>query len=69
MLSHTASGERGHGRPGLGPPASAAEAVAGVLREVAIFLTHYAGWPTGAKLSMLTERLIGEDAKARPREQ
>jgi 4-carboxymuconolactone decarboxylase len=39
------------------------------LREVAIFLTHYAGWPSGAKLSMLTEKLIGEHAKARAREQ
>jgi 4-carboxymuconolactone decarboxylase len=37
------------------------------LREVAIFLTHYAGWPSGAKLSMLMEKLIGADAKARAR--
>jgi 4-carboxymuconolactone decarboxylase len=39
------------------------------LREVAIFLTHYAGWPSGAKLSMLTEKIIGEHMKARAREQ
>jgi 4-carboxymuconolactone decarboxylase len=38
------------------------------LREVAIFLTHYAGWPSGAKLSMLMEKLIGADAKARTAE-
>jgi 4-carboxymuconolactone decarboxylase len=33
------------------------------LREIAIFLTHYAGWPKGARLSMQTEKLIGEHAK------
>lgn len=33
------------------------------LREIAIFLTHYAGWPSGARLSMQTEKLIGEHAK------
>ena len=38
------------------------------LREIAIFLTHYAGWPSGAKLSMLMEKLIGADAKARDSE-
>jgi 4-carboxymuconolactone decarboxylase len=39
------------------------------LREVAIFLTHYAGWPSGARLSMQTEKLIGDHAKAVAREQ
>ncbi len=34
------------------------------LREVVIFLTHYAGWPSGAKLSMQAERLIGDRARA-----
>jgi 4-carboxymuconolactone decarboxylase len=33
------------------------------LREVVIFLTHYAGWPSGARLSMLTEKLIAEQAR------
>ncbi len=33
------------------------------LREIAIFLTHYAGWPKGARLSMQTDKLIGEHAK------
>jgi 4-carboxymuconolactone decarboxylase len=28
------------------------------LREVAIFLTYYAGWPAGAALSMQVEKLI-----------
>ena len=34
------------------------------LREIAIFLTHYAGWPTGARLSMQVEKLVGEHARA-----
>ena len=38
----------------------AAELDADQLREVVIFLTHYAGWPTGAKLSMQAEKLIGQ---------
>jgi 4-carboxymuconolactone decarboxylase len=33
------------------------------LREIAIFLTHYAGWPKGARLSMQTEKLIRDHAK------
>lgn len=32
------------------------------LREVVIFLTHYAGWPRGAKLNTIVEEAI---AKAR----
>ena len=35
----------------------------GELREIAIFLTHYAGWPSGARLSMQVEKLIGEQAR------
>jgi 4-carboxymuconolactone decarboxylase len=30
------------------------------LREVAIFLTHYAGWPSGSRLSMQVEKLARE---------
>jgi 4-carboxymuconolactone decarboxylase len=30
------------------------------LREIVIFLTHYAGWPAGAKLCMQVEKLIGK---------
>jgi len=37
---------------------------AGQLREIVIFLTHYAGWPSGAKLSMQAEKLIAAAAKA-----
>jgi alkylhydroperoxidase/carboxymuconolactone decarboxylase family protein YurZ len=33
------------------------------LREIAIFLTHYAGWPAGARLSMQVEKLISQQAK------
>jgi 4-carboxymuconolactone decarboxylase len=32
----------------------------GELREIAIFLTHYAGWPAGARLSMQIEKLISD---------
>jgi 4-carboxymuconolactone decarboxylase len=39
------------------------------LREIAIFLTHYAGWPAGARLSMQVEKLCGEHARVRQREQ
>jgi 4-carboxymuconolactone decarboxylase len=34
------------------------------LREIAIFLTHYAGWPAGARLSMQVEKLIADHAKS-----
>jgi 4-carboxymuconolactone decarboxylase len=30
------------------------------LREIVIFLAHYAGWPAGASLSMRAEKLIGQ---------
>ncbi len=39
----------------------------GQLREIVIFLTHYAGWPSGAKLSMQAEKLIGARARAAAR--
>lgn len=29
------------------------------LREVVIFLSHYAGWPTGARLNTIVEEAIG----------
>ena len=32
------------------------------LRETAIFLAHYAGWPTGARLSMDVEKIIARHA-------
>ena len=38
------------------------------LREIAIFLTHYAGWPSGARLSMQVEKLVGEHARTQQRE-
>ncbi len=33
------------------------------LREVAVFLTHYAGWPAGARLSMQVEKAVADAAK------
>ena len=33
------------------------------LREIVIFLTHYAGWPQGAKLNSQVEELIAKAAR------
>ena len=33
------------------------------LREIVIFLTHYAGWPSGAKMNSAVEVLIAKAAK------
>lgn len=30
------------------------------LREIVIFLTHYAGWPRGAKMNSMVEELIAK---------
>ncbi|HMJ76513.1 MAG TPA: carboxymuconolactone decarboxylase family protein [Iamia sp.] len=37
------------------------------LREVAVFLTHYAGWPSGARLNGQVEKVIADAAKAAAR--
>ncbi|MBB4935750.1 4-carboxymuconolactone decarboxylase [Streptosporangium album] len=34
------------------------------LREIVIFLTHYAGWPRGAKLNTQVEELVARVMKA-----
>lgn len=34
------------------------------LREIGIFLTHYAGWPAGSRLSMQVEKLIADHARS-----
>ncbi|MGW0809853.1 carboxymuconolactone decarboxylase family protein [Nonomuraea sp. NPDC002799] len=41
-----------------------AELTADELREIAIFLTHYIGWPLGAKLSVQIDTLIARHEKA-----
>lgn len=33
------------------------------LREIVIFLTHYAGWPLGARMNSQVEELIAKAAK------
>jgi 4-carboxymuconolactone decarboxylase len=38
------------------------------LREAAIFLTHYAGWPSGSRLSMQVEKLVREHVRQQARE-
>jgi 4-carboxymuconolactone decarboxylase len=35
------------------------------LREIVIFLSHYAGWPVGARLNSLVEETIGKAARER----
>jgi 4-carboxymuconolactone decarboxylase len=47
----------------LGAALKLAELDADQLREIVIFLTHYAGWPAGAKLSMQAEKLIRQTSK------
>jgi 4-carboxymuconolactone decarboxylase len=34
------------------------------LREIVIFLTHYAGWPLGARMNSQVEELIAKAARA-----
>ena len=34
------------------------------LREIVIFLCHYAGWPSGARLSSLVEDTIAKAQRA-----
>lgn len=41
---------------------------ADALREVVILLTHYAGWPDGAKLSSAVEALIAKQQKGGQKE-
>jgi 4-carboxymuconolactone decarboxylase len=48
----------------IGAALKSAELDADQLREIVIFLTHYAGWPAGASLSMQAEKLIRQTAKA-----
>lgn len=33
---------------------------AAALREIVVFLTHYAGWPRGAKLNAIVEKLLAD---------
>lgn len=33
------------------------------LREIVVFLSHYAGWPTGAAMNTQVEELIGKHVK------
>ena len=42
----------------------AEELTADELREIVIFLTHYAGWPLGARMNSQVEELIAKAARA-----
>ncbi|WP_341927117.1 carboxymuconolactone decarboxylase family protein [Nocardioides psychrotolerans] len=37
------------------------------LREIVIFLCHYAGWPNGARINSIVEETIAKAARARDR--
>ena len=37
------------------------------LREIVVFLSHYAGWPQGARLNSIAEETIAKAARARAR--
>lgn len=37
------------------------------LREIVIFLCHYAGWPNGARINSIVEETIAKAARARQR--
>jgi len=39
------------------------------LREIVIFVCHYAGWPNGARLSSIVEETIAKARRTREREQ
>ena len=47
------------------PPSATASSMPHTLREIVIFLTHYAGWPQGAKLNSQVEELIAKAARKR----
>lgn len=38
------------------------------LREIVIFVCHYAGWPNGARLNSIVEETIAKAARARERD-
>ncbi|GAA4908048.1 4-carboxymuconolactone decarboxylase [Nonomuraea thailandensis] len=42
---------------------SNSELTAGELREIAIFLTHYVGWPLGARLSVQVDTIVARHEK------
>ncbi|MGN6724168.1 MAG: carboxymuconolactone decarboxylase family protein [Marmoricola sp.] len=51
---------------GIQVPAALAngELDAAALREIVIFISHYAGWPNGARLNSVVENAIAKAAKS-----
>ena len=37
------------------------------LREIVVFLSHYAGWPSGARINSIVEETIARDKRRRER--
>lgn len=48
----------------LGAAHGNGELDAEAMREIVIFLSHYAGWPAGARLFNQVEKVIGDAARA-----
>ncbi len=48
----------------LGAAHGNGELDAQALREIVIFLSHYAGWPAGARMFSQVEKVIGDAARA-----
>ena len=39
------------------------------LREIAVFLTHYVGWPLGTRFARMVEKIAGKHERAKATEQ
>lgn len=52
----------------LGAAHRQGELDAEALREIVIFLSHYAGWPAGARLHMEVEKVVSDAARAAGRD-
>jgi len=67
LLIGLLAGTGGHDVLGIQVPAAHAngELDDGALREIVVFLCHYAGWPVGARLNSLVEETIAKAGRAR----
>ena len=66
LLIGLLAGTGGHDVLGIQVPAAHAngELDDRALREIVVFLCHYAGWPVGARLNSLVEETIGKAGRA-----
>jgi 4-carboxymuconolactone decarboxylase len=66
LLIGLLAGTGGHDVLGIQVPAAHANGELDdlALREIVVFLCHYAGWPVGARLNSLVEETIGKAGRA-----